>query len=282
MLTHVSSAIVVAIAAMPVAAEVTLVAQQRSVEAVATFNNEVQTASAVAFEPFAATVAAETPFPANGGGTGTNEAVASINCLVDPNAIRASGSLAAAGGFAVVGGRPSPVFGEAGAVVTVRFSVDVATLFHLTADPRPSDEPGDEFELELSNVTTDVELFKINEDDPAQSVDFSGTLQPGLYEVHFEVELTGDAALTDVQYGFALSLFSPCGSADVGAAGGVLGSDSRLDNNDFIAFINLFFSQSTAADIGAAGGVSGSDGQLDNNDFIAFISAFFGGDAACF
>jgi hypothetical protein len=272
----------VALAAVPAAADVTLLAQQRTVEALTTFDNQMQTASAVAFEPFQVTVAAETTFPTPDGGTGTNEAVSSINCLVDPNAIRASGSLAAAGGFAVIGTEPSPVFGEAAALVIVQFRVDVPTHYRLTALPRPSDQPGDEFELELSNLDTDVELFELTEDDPAQSVDVTGTLQPARYDVQFQVELTGEAALTDVQYGFNLSLFSPCGVADVGASGGELGSDSHLDNNDFIAFINLFFNQAAAADVGTAGGIAGSDGQLDNNDFIAFITEFFNASASCY
>ena len=59
--------------------------------------------------------------------------------------------------------------------------------------------------------------------------------------------------------------------------GGLSGSDGQFDNNDFIAFINLFFAQSPAADMGVQGGLAGSDGQWDNNDFIAFIGRFFEG-----
>jgi hypothetical protein len=62
---------------------------------------------------------------------------------------------------------------------------------------------------------------------------------------------------------------------DLGQAGGLLGADGSLDNNDFIVFIDLFFTQSTLADFGAAGGVEGSDGLFDNNDFIVFIDTFF-------
>ncbi|MFT3685591.1 MAG: GC-type dockerin domain-anchored protein [Phycisphaerales bacterium] len=50
-----------------------------------------------------------------------------------------------------------------------------------------------------------------------------------------------------------------------------------MNNNDFIAFISLFFLQDSRADVGRQGGLPGSDDQFDNNDFIAFISAFFGG-----
>jgi hypothetical protein len=68
-----------------------------------------------------------------------------------------------------------------------------------------------------------------------------------------------------------------CGDADLGGAGGLVGPDGVLDNNDFIAFINLFFASDSAADQGSAGGVPGHDGALDNNDFIAFINLFFVG-----
>ena len=70
---------------------------------------------------------------------------------------------------------------------------------------------------------------------------------------------------------------TPACPADFGAAGGLYGQDSTLDNNDFIAFINLFFDQHPLADVGEAGGLTGQDGALDNNDFIAFINLFFNG-----
>jgi hypothetical protein len=68
-----------------------------------------------------------------------------------------------------------------------------------------------------------------------------------------------------------------CGPADVGGAGGVAGYDGILNNNDFIAFIDLFFANNPLADVGIAGGVPGHDNAWDNNDFIAFINYFFNG-----
>ncbi|MBY0308661.1 MAG: hypothetical protein K2Q09_07960 [Phycisphaerales bacterium] len=68
-----------------------------------------------------------------------------------------------------------------------------------------------------------------------------------------------------------------CGKADLGRAGGLVGADCQLDNNDFVAFITLFFANDPLADMGVAGGLPGSDGLWDNNDFIAFINAFFQG-----
>lgn len=67
-------------------------------------------------------------------------------------------------------------------------------------------------------------------------------------------------------------------AADVGKAGGLGGSDGKLDNNDFIVFIHRFFAQDARADVGKAGGARGGDGKFDNNDFCAFIGLFFGGE----
>ncbi|HYD02412.1 MAG TPA: GC-type dockerin domain-anchored protein, partial [Phycisphaerales bacterium] len=69
----------------------------------------------------------------------------------------------------------------------------------------------------------------------------------------------------------------PCGSADVGGQGGVTGPDGVLDNNDFVAFIDLFFSAQPGADVGSQGGVQGGDGAFDNNDFVVLIDRFFAG-----
>jgi hypothetical protein len=70
----------------------------------------------------------------------------------------------------------------------------------------------------------------------------------------------------------------PFAAADIGKAGGLDGGDGRLDNNDFIAFINRFFAQDERADVGKAGGERGGDGTFDANDFIAFIGLFFGSE----
>ncbi|MFT3686817.1 MAG: GC-type dockerin domain-anchored protein [Phycisphaerales bacterium] len=68
-----------------------------------------------------------------------------------------------------------------------------------------------------------------------------------------------------------------CNGADLGRQGGLTGGDGQLDNNDFIAFINLFFVQAPLADVGSQGGFTPGDGQFDNNDFIVFINLFFSG-----
>jgi len=68
----------------------------------------------------------------------------------------------------------------------------------------------------------------------------------------------------------------PC-AADLGGPGGQPGADGTLNNNDFIAFIELFFSASAAADVGKTGGIAGPDGVFDNNDFVVYVNLFFAG-----
>jgi hypothetical protein len=94
--------------------------------------------------------------------------------------------------------------------------------------------------------------------------------------VVYSVQLTTGAGPVRVVLADDLPVLA-CGAADLGAQGGVPGADGRLDNNDFIAFIDLFFGHDAAADFGGQGGVAAPDGHLDNNDFIVFIDRFFGG-----
>ncbi|MFT3684800.1 MAG: GC-type dockerin domain-anchored protein [Phycisphaerales bacterium] len=77
--------------------------------------------------------------------------------------------------------------------------------------------------------------------------------------------------------GFTLATIAPACPADFGSAGGEFKPDGRLDNNDFIAFINAFFAQDPLADCGSAGGTPTPDSAFDNNDFVVFITQFFGG-----
>jgi hypothetical protein len=77
--------------------------------------------------------------------------------------------------------------------------------------------------------------------------------------------VTGAAALT----------VNACCPADVGMQSGLPGADGRLDNNDFVVFIDWFFNADTRADRGSQGGSAGADGTLDNNDFVVFIDQFF-------
>jgi hypothetical protein len=101
---------------------------------------------------------------------------------------------------------------------------------------------------------------------------------PNAGNVLVEVQGNGLTKVFDVPDGnVALYLVPPCGAADVGAQGGTIGFDGLLDNNDFAAFINLFFANDPRADVGSQGGAVGADGQFNNNDFAAFITLFFAG-----
>jgi serine protease len=80
----------------------------------------------------------------------------------------------------------------------------------------------------------------------------------------------GTAAVAGVQV-------RPACLADVGSQGGLPEPDNQLNNNDFAAFITLFFEQNAMADVGSQGGIIGSDSLFDNNDFAAFITLFFQG-----
>ena len=74
---------------------------------------------------------------------------------------------------------------------------------------------------------------------------------------------------------FAVLEAAWCGAADVGRQGGVAKPDGKLDNNDFVVFVDLFFGGSARADLGVQGGVAGHDGAFDNNDFVVFVDSFF-------
>ena len=64
---------------------------------------------------------------------------------------------------------------------------------------------------------------------------------------------------------------------DLGGQGGEPFPDGRLDNNDFVVFIDSFFAGDARADMGMQGGEPGSDGAFDNNDFVVFVDRFFDG-----
>ena len=115
---------------------------------------------------------------------------------------------------------------------------------------------------------------------PAVDNEIMFTAPEGESIAHMEVSVAavaGNRVVEGDSFRCGNLIVPPCGAADVGIAGGEFGSDHVLDNNDFIAFINLFFERDPLADRGASGGFPGTDGQFDNNDFIVFINQFFGG-----
>jgi hypothetical protein len=203
-------------------AAVSLVSQQRAISALTTFDANTVAAAAPDFAPFVTTVTSTVAFPIGGGGTNFNVASTTINCTVDPNDIRASGVLQAAGGVALVGGVPTTVDGEAGVLIVVTFDVTIPTPFRLTAAPRPSTDPRDEFELELSEDTGLVEIIHLRETDPAQHVDLVGLLQPGRYTLQYHLEYTQSGAVQTAEYGVTLLVPAPgAGLAGVVLVGGL-------------------------------------------------------------
>lgn len=115
---------------------------------------------------------------------------------------------------------------------------------------------------------------------PAVDTELMYTAPVGQSIAHVEISvsaLSGARVVEGDNFRFGNLIVPPCGEADVGIAGGAPGHDHRLDNNDFIAFIDLFFAQDPSADRGSAGGLPGSDGAFNNNDFIVFITQFFTG-----
>lgn len=190
---------------------VSLLTQDRSISAATSFDANVVTQSATDFLPFVATARSAIDFPIVEGGTAVNVADSTINCIVDPNAIRAFGALTASGGIGVVGGRPEPVFGEAAAFVSVTFDVLVDTPYTLFVSPRPSFNPDDEFQVELSALDggSDLAEFRIDERDPAQVINRSGILTPGRYSITYAVELTGEAAQVANEFTFNFTIPAP-------------------------------------------------------------------------
>ncbi len=202
-------------------ADVVLLTQERSITASTSFDGNLVSRQASGFSPFIETAAVTVDFPSAEGGLLTNTADSTINCIVDPNAIRAFGSLGASGGIGLVGGRPEPVFGEAAATIYVEFQVTADTPFALLASPRPSTFAGDEFQVELSTLAggTDGIEFRVDERDAPQWVERAGILTPGTYAIRYTVELTGDAAREAGEYTFSFTIPAP----GVGVAGMGLG-----------------------------------------------------------
>jgi len=124
---------------------------------------------------------------------------------------------------------------------------------------------------------------------------FDGVLFAGTYYVAgstFNTAFNGDFEVTSTSDSaggtFVLNVYSnfpggpaACSPADLGSTGGQAGQDNRLDNNDFIVFIDYFFAQNAVADMGSTGGAQGADATWDNNDFVVFIDYFFNDQANC-
>lgn len=198
------------------AADVILTSQERSITAATTSNGNSQTLTAMDFAPFVQNVAVSNTFT---GPTGpvVNTATSRIDCQISPLAVVANGSLGGAGGLQVATGTNE--FGDARASILIGFLVSVPTPFRLIAAPRPDVNPDDDFRLELTNLALPDALFRLDETDPAQAVDFSGVLQPGEYRVRFRAQVRGRGPSVARDYSFNLAVPSPGAAAAIAIPG---------------------------------------------------------------
>lgn len=203
------------IAAGTTQAAITLVSQDRSATAITTADNATVTDNATDFGPFVRVVQTSTTFTTPGGGVAVNSARSEINCVTDPNAIRAAGVLGGQGGTNDDGEVES---GEAQINVLVTFTVSVPTPYQLIANARQSTNPRDGFQIELYDIINDDGLFEISDLEPAQEVNVSGILQPGTYMVRYHNELTVDGAEQLANFNFEFLVPSP---GSLGLAGGL-------------------------------------------------------------
>jgi hypothetical protein len=212
---HVTCGGLAALASNTAHAEVTFLTQQREIRAATSVDANTQVVAAPDFAPFVQSLSLSTPFQTPTG-PATNDADTDIDCTIDPNAIRAFGGLGAAGGLNVSGSLET---GEAAALVFVTFSLSTPTPITLLCTPRPSTDPRDEFELELSDLGGGPTLFFLDETSPAQSVNFSTVLQPGTYLLRFHVELSSSGNGLAQTFDFQALIPSPAGASVMALAG---------------------------------------------------------------
>lgn len=240
-------------------ADVALLTQQRSITAATTSNGNSQTVAAADFAPFVRSLNLSTTFI---GPTGpvTNVAISRIDCQIDPNAIRAFGNLTGAGGQIASTGETE--IGDAKAAILVTFQVGSPVPFNLVAAQRPDLHPTDDFIIELKDLTRNVRLFVLDQSDPPQAVDVSGTLQPGQYSMKYRVEATFDGTENSRAFNFNLSL--GC-RADFNGVDGV-------SVQDIFDFLSAWFAADQRADFDGSGTIT-------VQDIMDFMNAWFAGCA---
>ncbi|HZW05795.1 MAG TPA: GC-type dockerin domain-anchored protein [Phycisphaerales bacterium] len=120
--------------------------------------------------------------------------------------------------------------------------------------------------------------FLTQDEEASGIVDARDVIGPGWLllnmQAHYGIGVNGL-----VEGGQLMAMYDPAAVAlcktDIGATGGTAGGDGRLDNNDFVVFIDYFFAHDALADVGGQAGAPGADGAWDNNDFVVYIDAFF-------
>jgi len=241
------------------AADISFVSQQRTISVATSSDGNLQAESVEDLSSFVRTLNIATTFPGTGG-TVPNIAGSRIDCQIDPNSIRATGSLNGAGGIGLAAGNIE--FGEARASVRATFIVDSPVQFSLRVAPRPDLEPTDEFRLELRDLTRNFRHISLEEFDPPQQVALNGTLQPGEYLFRYQIETTFDGAEDSRSYSFNLTFGCP---ADINGVDGVTLGDAL----DFLA---AYFAREARADFNRSGEVS-------VQDVFDFLTAYFIGCA---
>ena len=195
--------------------------QTRTASAAISFDGSSQFAAAPDFGPFVTTVTASAIFPAAGGGTGTNQATAGIDCQLDPNRIKLHGTLAGAGGVSLLAsGGTQDELGDAIVVTNIGFDLDAATPISLTALERPSGNAADVFKLKLrKSGNGGGVIFSLDQNSPPQAVDFQSILGAGSYTIEYEAELTVAGDATSSPFGFELAVPAPGAGAVFACAG---------------------------------------------------------------
>jgi hypothetical protein len=255
-------------------AQVLFTSQTRTISAKTTADNVTTTVDAQGFAPFITTAQRAVPFTLPSGVQSVNTAVSTINCIVDPNKVRATGKLGAQGGNVANGN----VTGSAKAIVAVSFTLSTAKNYQIVAAPRPSDDPNDDFLVEITDDDAGGALFSHGAGDPPAIVATSGTLAPGRYTVKFRAQLSRRDVEQQRDFAFELRLPTSCGLADIAQLGGAVGGDGQLTVDDLLVYVGAFFAGDThTADIVGLGGTSAPDGAITSDDLIAYLAMFFAG-----
>lgn len=204
---------------------VTYLTQDRSISAATTFDGAAQTLVAPDFGGFTQTINLSTTFPGLNNTIGLNEAVAGIDCHLDPNKIKATGRLLARGGTSVVAGNDRVESGSASATIRTTFHLDAASAYQLIATPRPLAGAKDKFKLKIESADTGIILF-IDESTPPTAVNSVGVFAAGDYALEYQIELSAEDGTFDDSFDMTLVIPSPATLA-IASFAGLVGARRR-------------------------------------------------------
>ncbi|MBY0113984.1 MAG: hypothetical protein K2Y21_14300 [Phycisphaerales bacterium] len=191
---------------------VTYLTQARSITASTSFDGALQTLSAPDFNPFVQTINLSTTFPAFNNTIGKNEAVAGIDCQLDPNKIKALGRLTAAGGTSFVNGKDKAEEGNASVSIRTTFHLDADSAYQLVTTPRPLAGPKDKFTLKIESVNLGVIIF-LDESSPPTAINQAGFFAAGDYSLEYQVEITSSNGSLDDTFEMTLTIPTPATAA---------------------------------------------------------------------